>query len=377
MTPLERIIKETIVNQGSMLFEDFMQRALYTPDLGYYMGESIPIGRSGDFYTSSSLGSFFGVLMAHQIEEMWEIKGTPEDYVFVEFGGATGHFAKDVLDCLKKRPIYSSLKYVIVELNPRLASRQSSLLQEHLDVVRWIRDIRELGPFRGIIFSNELLDAFPVSLIEIKKAAPMELCLDWENNSLKEVYKTPRDAVVDYLMEYCPKIFQEGFYQDGYRTEVNLRIRDWLRDCSMTLQEGFLITIDYGYSAYEYYAPERNRGTLLCYYSHRVNENPYERIGEQDITAHVNFSSLKRWGEAEGFTTCGYCSQGVYLASLGIEKAIRHLYGNNPDAFAMARLKTLLMPQGMGASHKVLVQYKGEASFRLKGFEISNRASSL
>jgi SAM-dependent MidA family methyltransferase len=144
------------------------------------------------------------------------------------------------------------------------------------------------------------------------------------------------------------------------------------------LSEGFIITIDYGHPAYEYYSEERNRGTLICYFKHQANEDPYIHIGDQDITAHVNFSSVKKWGEACGFRTLGFCQQGTYLVSLGIDEMIGELHKNSKDyLFEVAKIKRLILPGTLGETHKVLVQYKGNDTPTLRGFSLRNQMQKL
>ncbi len=377
MTPAERLILETLNREGVLPFDRFMELALYAPEVGYYTKATTQIGRKGDFYTSPSLHSLFAVLLGIQIEEMWVMLGKPNDFAFVEFGGGMGYFAKDMLDYLRQRPPYETINYVIIELNPYLIEAQKGVLKGHHAKTLWVRSISDVGSFRGVIFSNELLDSFPVCLIELKEKKLVELGVCLIDGKVSETTMPCRGEVLKYIEDFCPQMLDSGLYTEGYRTEVNLNIRRWLRECYEMLTEGFIITIDYGYSAAEYYAPERERGTLLCYFKHTVNEEPLINIGEQDITAHVNFTSLKRWGEELGLTTCGFASQGVYLVSLDLEQAIRHLYGENPDPFGIARLKGLLVPQGLGESHKVLVQYKGNEQPNLKGFQLSNRINAL
>ncbi|MBI4698775.1 MAG: SAM-dependent methyltransferase [Nitrospirae bacterium] len=178
--------------------------------------------------------------------------------------------------------------------------------------------------------------------------------------------------ILDYISYFNIMLLPEQ------RTEINLRIRYWLNEISEILQEGFVLTIDYGYSAQEYYNPDRPEGTLLCYHKHQVSDNPYEHIGEQDITAHVNFSSLKKWGEEFGLQTIGYCPQGTFLIALGIDEAITELYGNSPDYESeILKIKGLILPQAMGESHKVMIQYKGEGLPELKGFSLRNQINTL
>jgi len=136
-----------------------------------------------------------------------------------------------------------------------------------------------------------------------------------------------------------------------------------------------VLTIDYGYPASDYYCAERNRGTLLCCHEHEINDNPYQLIGEQDITAHVNFTALRRQGDEAGLHTVGYCPQGTYLISLGIDEVMQEL--GEQDAFASARIKNLILPDGLGESHKVLMQYKGDRLLTLRGFALRNLAKHL
>ncbi len=165
----------------------------------------------------------------------------------------------------------------------------------------------------------------------------------------------------------------------GYRTEVNLRIKGWLKEAASALAEGFILTIDYGYPAGELYSPERDRGTLMCYHAHEVSEDPLVRSGRQDITAHVNFSALRKWGEELGLKSVGFSRQGPYLVSLGIDEMIASLVEGTEEDYGkeISRIKGLIMPGRMGDTHKVLIQYKGAGNPKLRGFQISDRIDSL
>jgi SAM-dependent MidA family methyltransferase len=203
------------------------------------------------------------------------------------------------------------------------------------------------------------------------------------HDTLKEVYVSCEgDDIVEVL---CPasqevlRYFEEFHiaFPKKYRTEVNLKIKDWLTQVSNCLSEGFIITIDYGYPAKEYYSEDRNRGTLYCYFNHQLSENPYENFGEQDITAHINFSALKKWAEECGLKTLGFCPQGSYLLSLGMNDVMQQLFGEQPDPYDLSKIKGLLLPQGMGESHKVMIHYKGDAAVRLSGFSLRNQMKYL
>ncbi|MCX8026795.1 MAG: SAM-dependent methyltransferase [Thermodesulfovibrionales bacterium] len=376
MTPLETLIHNEIKIRGCIPFDYFMELALYTKELGYYMTDETTIGIKGDFYTSPSIHQLFATMIAKQIEEMWHILDKPKILSFIECGGGMGFFAKDFLEYIKNKPISDALQYIIVEKNPHLKKRQSVLLAEHNNKTMWIEDISELDNITGVLFCNELFDAFPVRLIQKKGNLIFEIWLALKENSLLEQLHPLRQDSIYYINEFCPNLYNSDF-PDGYTTEINLVAKDWLKQASAVLKDGFIITIDYGYNSDDYYSSERTRGTLLCYHKHQINENPYINIGKQDITAHVNFSALKRWAEEFGLRNCGFCSQGMYLVSLGIDEAIIEMYGQTPDPFQIAKIKGLILPQGLGQSHKVLIQYKGNRDFKLKGFQISNRLAYL
>ncbi len=391
MNPLEEKIIGKIEKEGPITFETFMEMALYESWLGYYASDKTEIGKAGDFYTSQHLHPAFGAMIGKQIEEMWETMGRPADFHAIEPGAGSGYMCKDILDYLDKREIFSSLTYVIVETNPFMQRKQKKLLEKSLDKVKWVASLKELGTIKGSILSNELLDAFPVHLIEMEdKLREVYVTVDNENNPPSPPFSKEEqvgfsggniceikgslstNALTDYIREFSIEL------PKGYRTEINLRIKDWLRSVNEVLSEGFILTIDYGYPAWDYYNEDRNRGTLLCYYKHQVNEDPYHNIGEQDITAHVNFSSVKKWGEELGLETLGFCQQGTFLIALGIDEMINELYGNSSDyLFEVAKIKRLILPCTLGETHKVMIQYKGKAKPSLLGFSIKNQKDRL
>ncbi|MBI5233740.1 MAG: SAM-dependent methyltransferase [Deltaproteobacteria bacterium] len=358
-----------------------MGMALYYPELGYYTKDTSKIGKAGDFYTSPHLHAIFGSMIGKQLTEMWEFMERPDSFRVVEMGAGMGYLAKDIMEYLKgpeaggqglgkEKTLFECLEYTIVELNPSFKTNQQALLQDFHDKVNWVADLKELGPVKGCFLSNELLDAFPVRMIEMDDGL-MEIYVSSQDGGLVEMKIPCSKEVAVYLKEFGVEL------PNGYRTEVNLKIKDWLGEINGSLTEGFVLTIDYGYSVSDYYSEDRSSGTLLCYYQHQVNEDPYQNIGDQDLTAHVNFSSLKKWGEGLGFKTTGFCPQGTYLVSLGIDEVITRLYGDSPDTFEIAKIKGLILPQGMGLSHSVMVQYKGEGSPALRGFALRNQIGRL
>ncbi len=354
-----------------------MALALYDPELGYYTRSSTTIGRAGDFYTSPHLHRIFGMMIGRQMEEMWDIIGRPDRFHIVEMGAGMGYLAKDMLDYISTKELSRHIDYSIVELNPAVRERQQTLLGLHAGKIRWFSGLGDIGTVAGCFLSNELLDAFPVHLI-VKRDELMEVFVTLQDvkdnelaDTLVEVERPCNSTLSAYSHDFSIEI------PVGYKTEINLKIKDWLSEVYKKLERGFILTIDYGFSSAEYYSEERTTGTLLCYYKHQVNEDPYQHIGEQDITAHVNFSSIKKWGEELGLRTEGYCPQGTYLVSLGIDELITEMYGQSPDPFEIAQIKGLIFPQGMGASHQVMVQSKGIDEVKLRGFKLRNHVGRL
>ena len=371
MNHLEKKIISRIMKHGPITFSEFMRMALYTPGLGYYTSSDTEIGREGDFYTSPHLHPVFGALLGRQAEEIWEFMGKPDKFQIIEPGGGLGYLAKDMLDYLKNREIYENISYSLVEPNPHMKRRQRSMLKEHGGKIGWIGSLAELKAARGLVISNEVLDALPVHVILIEDT-PKEIYVTMEGDKIKEITGPLSDpAIENYLEEFSIEL------RPGFRTEINLALKGWLMEVSEILQEGFLISIDYGYPAIDYYSEERDRGTLLCYHRHAVNEYPYLHIGEQDITAHVNFSALKKWGEDAGFKCLGFSRQGAFLVSLGIDEMIADLYGSPGYSTEVSKIKGLILPGTMGDTHKIMVQYRGKGTPSLRGFKMKNQIDSL
>jgi SAM-dependent MidA family methyltransferase len=266
----------------------------------------------------------------------------------------------------------TNILHIIVELNPAMRENQKTSSLDFSDRVSWASSIRELNNIKGCILSNELLDAFPVHIIEMNDEIE-EIFVSTNNEKLTEIKGTPcTNGIANYLKEFSIEL------EKGHRTEINLEIKNWLNEINSVLTEGFILTIDYGYSSEDYYSEDRNRGTMLCYHKHHMTEDPYQNTGEQDITAHVNFSSVKKWGDELGINTIGFCPQGTFLVSLGIDEVIAEIHKNSADyPFEVARIKKLILPGTMGETHNVIIQYKGSRKPELRGFTIKNQLISL
>lgn len=388
MNQLEKRIAEIIAKEGPLSFETFMDMALYYPGMGYYSSPERIIGRAGDFFTSPHQHPAFGAMIAKQLLEMWEIMDRPPEFSAVEVGAGAGYLSKDILDYLRtrsedtgvnrqKEAFLESLTYSIVEPFFHFRNKQRHILKDHAEErkITWRSSLGENGRIRGCIFSNELLDAFPVHLIEMEDASDnglKEIYVGYNGEEFIEEKRGAPEEITDYLEEFNIDLLS------GYRTEVNLRTRAWLGEASSVLREGFLLTVDYGYTAREYYSEERSQGTLLCYHKHQYNDHFYRHVGEQDMTAHVNFSSVKKWGEERGLKTLGYCPQGTFLAASGIDEVIIELYAGSEDYLSeVSKIKTLILPQGMGETHSFMVQYKGGGDPELRGFSMRNMVNSL
>lgn len=359
---LSQIIIQKIKKQGAIPFRDFMEMALYYPELGYYTSSREKIGKTGDYYTSPNLTPVFGEIIGRQLEEMWHILGGKE-FTVVEIGAGMGLLSGDVLAYLKKNEeLYENLNFRIIEKSPAMREEQKKLLREK---VTWHNSIEELRGIRGCIFSNELVDAFPVHLVVMENEL-MEVFVDYENGFI-EILKSASDELKNYFDELGVVL------PHGYRTEVNLDAIKWIKEIGASLKKGFVITIDYGYPSFELYREYRNRGTLMCYYQHTTNETPFEHIGEQDITSHVNFSALLHRGRENGLELCGFTDQSHFLMGLGIEEYLKKLQENEPENYLKKMLSVKNLIMGMGETFKILIQKKGVDCSELSGLKYRSR----
>lgn len=369
---LEQIICQRIKRSGSITFETFMDMSLYHREFGYYMTDKSRTGPHGDYYTSPHLHPIFGWLLANQLDQIKCIMGDPDEFTVLEIGAGKGFLAEGILDFAQRKLKWKgNWKYIIVEKNRHTIKKQMKQLKAHTGRIEWKTSLEEIEPFCGCVISNELLDAFPVHLV-VMNDPYQEIYVFSDNTEFKEI---KGDLSTTDLQNYIDR-YQIPAIR-GYRTEINLNISDYLNRLDNILSEGFVISIDYGYSSREYYAAERYRGSLLCYHKHTAHENPYRNVGDQDITAHVNFTSLKDWGARLGMKSLGYCPQGTFLASLGIDEIVSNELETSPNfQIEMLKIKGLLF--GMGDSHKVMIQYKGKKDLAgLRGFKLKNSLDRL
>jgi SAM-dependent MidA family methyltransferase len=361
---LRTLLLDRIKEQGPLTFSDFMTACLYEPGLGYYTSAGRKVGAEGDFYTSSNVHAVFGRLIAREICQMWLVMGEPRDFQIVESGAANGRLAADILDAVAELApeLYQLVTYRLIEAEPTLAETQSAMLAKHLPKAAWSSPA-ELASgalnFTGVLVSNELIDAIPVHLVEMTRHGLREVMVSASGDVFEELLAEPSTPAIAQYLERIGATLQEG-----QRAEIHLASLDWLKGAAASLQRGFIITIDYGYLADELYGPMRQNGTLLCYYQHAVEEDPYIRVGMQDITTHVDFSSLIKTGEELGLATAWYGEQYRFLMAAGMMQEVLALEmkaaSEEEQLKNRLNLKKLLLPDGgMGDTFKVLIQCKG------------------
>lgn len=366
----EQALKDIIVarmrRDGGISFRDFMELALYHPQFGYYCSGRQKMGRSGDYLTSPELSPVFPALMGRQIREMWEGLGKPEQFDLVEVGAGTGALCRDLLRWARRMApgFLESLRYQIVEVSAALATRQRDVLEAEPDLlahVSWLEGLP--SEVEGCIVSNELLDSVPVHRVTVAGGKLMEIFVSWAGASFVEELRPACEDLCNYFRRL------DLFPEEGYRTEVNLQAIAWMREAATALDRGFLCTLDYGYEAAEFYAPWRTGGTLMCFYEHSSGCDPYRRLGKQDMTSHVDFTSVRRAGEEAGLKTLGMVSQAEFLTNLGIGDVLRPAVegGMSLEEYYARRREVmeLLDPAGLGRI-RVLIQSKraGERSLR-------------
>ncbi len=214
-------------------------------------------------------------------------------------------------------------------------------------------DLANVAPqgLTGLFFSNELVDSFPVHRVQVTAKGIEELWVDYRDGKFVEcLMPLSSDTVVHRLRPVSAD------WPEGYRTEINFRASEWMKRVAQHLDRGFVLTIDYGHTVQDLYRSDRKQGTFLCYFQQSVNEDPFLRVGEQDMTAHVDFSSLAAAGEEQKLHMTGFTNQMSFLMGLGVEQMIAELEQDSPQFNAAIHL---LKPNGMGTTFKVLIQHKG------------------
>ncbi len=358
---LHNILVERVQAAGRITFAEYMAACLYEPGLGYYTSPGRKVGLEGDFYTSITVHGSYGRVLAREIAACWQSMGCPDEFTLVEVGAGHGRLACDIMDFLAEHrsDCYAATKMVLVEKEPSLAEVQARLLSNHTERLSWLQPDKLADfSFKGVLYSNELLDAMPVHRVIMSGDGLKEIYVTHDGEQFQDVADQPSTpALAEYLEKYGLPL------HPGQETEVSLAGLAWFDQVAAALQQGFIITVDYGWPKADLYAPERNLGTLLCYYQHTVEDNPYHRQGQQDITSHINFSALMERGEELGLKTVWFGEQASFLLSAGIVEEIQQIEASDlsdkEKLKSRLTIKRLIMPEGgMGNTFRVLVQSK-------------------
>jgi SAM-dependent MidA family methyltransferase len=405
------LIREEILKSGAISFARFMELALYCPETGYYEGKKDNVGRGGDFITSVSAGSLFGELLAWQFAEwLQEFPIADCRLPIVEAGAHDGQLTKDILVWLQthRARLFDKIEYVIVEPSPRRQVWQRETLNAFSGRVRWLDhfDVSANQRFNGVIFSNELLDAFPVhrhgwDAVQ-KKWFEWGVALEEEKfvwTRMPTGARAARPRVEIGVEEDHPKLWTSrgdeartkdrsppslsdidepagappalaspssifslpssllDVLPDGYTIETSPAAEAWWRQAAEALTNGKLLTIDYGLTDAELFSPARTRGTLRAYYRHHLADDPLASPGEQDLTAHVNFDAIRRVGETAGLKTEQFCTQPQFLTRI-LQNAVATQAKPfaRLDAKQVRQFQTLTHPEHLGRAFRVLVQ---------------------
>jgi SAM-dependent MidA family methyltransferase len=362
------MLTKQIARQGVISFEKFMELALYCPELGYYERGAASIGRGGDFFTAVSVGPLFGRLLAHQFAD-WL---TPLDgeVRLVEAGAHDGQLARDVLGALRREhpQLFARARLALLEPSPERREWQRATLREFSNRVDWWSswaDAESAGGVRGVIYANELLDAFPVRRLgwDARAQAWFEWGVDcaggaggefsWARIPVSDQAAMQRQLAQQGIV-VPPEL--EAVLPDEFTVEVAPGASEWWRGAAHALRQGWLMTLDYGREGPEFLRPERGRGTLRAFRQHRLVENPLVMPGEQDLTADVNFTAIRGAGEAAGLVTAQFASQEQFFG--GLVRRLPAAAGGHTNwtPEEMRQFQTLVHPEQLGRAFRVLIQ---------------------
>ncbi|MBA3274976.1 MAG: SAM-dependent methyltransferase [Chloroflexia bacterium] len=350
-------LRDEIVRTGRIPFARFMDLALYHPVHGYYMSPDRRPGRGGDFLTAPELHPFFGLTVARQIAECRDHLDRPEPFTILEYGSGIGGLAYDVIaGLLHAEPeMRSSLRYRLNETNPhRLAQALTAMDEAGLGEIV-TADVGE-EPITGVILANEVADAMPVHRLRWTGTAFEEVWVGWDERA---GFVDESGPLSPAMAAFEPVAYLERAGVDpaswpaGSRIEVSPAAASWAASLAARLRRGYAIVIDYGYPARELYAGHRLEGLLRVYGDHQVTDNPYEAVGERDLTAHVDFTLLAQAAEGAGLTVIGLATQSDFLANAGLGELLVDLQREPATAVdeyyrAQAAVYRLIDPGGMG-----------------------------
>ena len=374
----ESRLADLIRDRGPLTVAAFMDYALYDPENGYYARAARRSGRAGDFFTSVDVGPLFGELLEIQLAELFAILQTSDfrlqTFDLVEAGAGNGRLSADILSAARERDphFYDAIRLHLVEASGEARRAQTATLGDTAD--RLASSGASLpSSFEGVLIANELLDAMPVHQVVMREQGLKEVYIDVGGPGMPALRTIEGPLSTPALAEHLAHAGAE--LQSGWRVEINLRAVEWIRDAARRLRRGFIIVIDYGHDARELYSPTHAAGTLTSFRGHRsagpessAATPPWlQSPGEQDITSHVDFTSLRAAAESDGLQTLGFLDQTYFLLGL-IEDRNVALNGPRYDDNKRRRaLKTLVMPGGLGSTFKVMIFGNGAGTPALRG----------
>lgn len=372
---LKVLIRDEINKQGAITFDRFMQLALYSPGLGYYSAGLRKFGEEGDFITAPEVSRVFSWCLANQCRE---IMHQTRIRTLLEFGAGSGRLAADLLFRLEQLDSVPD-QYLIIETSADLRQRQKICLQQELpelfDRVKWLDELPDEA-IDTIIIANEVLDAMPCKRITFESGQVFEQMVTLEN----EQFIQGKQPLGVEGHEYCDRYLQNLIADkiDEYQTELHVNTRPWLNTVYECMAGGVMLFLDYGYSAREYYSPDRANGTLLCHYRHRVHDDVFYMPGLQDITASVNFNILSDFCIDHHMNLAGYTTQSSFLIGCGLDGVSQALLQHkNIDPLRLSNeIRTLTMPGEMGERFRVMALMKN-IDMDLCGFSFRNLLHQL
>jgi SAM-dependent MidA family methyltransferase len=359
---IRQLICDVIEEQGGKItFADYMNLALYTPRLGYYSAGLQKFGRQGDFITAPEISPIFSQCLAHQCVSLMQ---SMDRQIILEMGAGSGTMAVDLVVELERQHCLPE-KYLILELSAELRDRQQQHIREKIPHLyqhfKWLDQLPD-KPFSGIIIANELLDAMPVHLVKMDGEKINERYVGVKEGKFFWLDDTPSsqrllDRAKAIRKSQQPLADLNVQPDQTYITEINLYASDWLRSISEILETGAILLVDYGYTAQEYYHPQRCMGTLMCHFQHHRHDNPLILPGIQDITAHVDFTALAMTGLESGLQLDGFTTQAHFLMNGGLMEIVNRFDPENMLKYAAIaqQIKHLTLPEEMGELFKVVL----------------------
>lgn len=371
---LTHLIRQEIDMAGGYIsFAEFMQMALYQPNLGYYAFADFTIGKKGDFTTACEISPLFAKSIVKQVIQIAELLSTSN---ILEIGAGSGRFAMDLLLDLEKQG-YLPGYYYIYEISEGLRAKQQAFFRtECPDLIHRIVWLDELPEnFSGVIIANEVLDAIPTHCFRVENQRILERCITWKNDAFCWEIRQPISIP---FQEKTQELIKQYYLPDGYESEINLNSSRFIKSLATCLAQGIILFLDYGYGQKEYYHPGRYRGTLTCFYQHKKHHDPLILPGLQDITAHVDFTHVIETA-ADYCELKGYTNQVSFLLACGLTELVT-AEETNLSALEQIKLhqavKMLTMPTEMGEVSKVMALGK-RVEIPLLGFELSDRRRDL